>query len=67
MINDDLKKISRWLAANKLPLNVRKTKYTGFHTARKLIDYPVLQFDNFTIERIQQFNFLGLHINNNLT
>ena len=38
-----------------------------FHTARKLIDYLVLQIDNFTIERIQQFNFLGLHINNNLT
>ena len=24
MINDELKKISRWLAANKLSLNVRK-------------------------------------------
>ena len=32
--------------------------------ARKLIDYPVLKNDNFTIERIQKFNFLGLHINN---
>ena len=67
MINDELKKISRWLAANKLSLNVRKTKYMVSHTARKLIDYPVLQIDNFTIERIQQFNFLGFHINNNLT
>ena len=68
MINDELKKISRWLAANKLSLNVRKNKYMGFHTARKLIDYPVLQIDNFTIERIQKFKFLGLHIiNNNLT
>ena len=55
MINDELKKIIRWLAANKLSLNVRKTKYMVFHTARKLI------------ERIQQFNFLGLHINNNFT
>ena len=67
MINDELKKISRWLAANKLSLNVKKTKYLFFHTARKLIDYPVLQIDNFAIERIQKFNFLGLHINNNLT
>ena len=38
-----------------------------FHTARKLIDYPVLQIDNITIERIQKFNFLGLYIKNNLT
>ena len=30
MINDELKKISRWLAANKLSLNVRKTKYMFF-------------------------------------
>ena len=41
MINVELEKISRWLAANKLSLNVRKTKYMAFHTARKLIDYPV--------------------------
>ena len=68
MINDELKMINRWLAANKLSLNARKTKYfMSFHTARKLIDYPVLQIDNFTIERIPKFNVLGLHINNNLT
>ena len=36
MINDELKKFSRWLAVNKLALNVRKTKYMIFHTARKL-------------------------------
>ena len=65
-INDELKKISRWLTANKLSLNVRQSKYMVFHTARKLIDYPDLQIDNFTIERIQKFNFLGLQINNNL-
>ena len=54
--------------ANKLSLNVRKTKYMGFHMARKLIDYPLfLQIDNFIIERIQKFNLLGLHINNILT
>ena len=46
---------------------MKKTKYIVFHTARKLIDYPVLQIDNFTIERITIFNFLGLHINNNFT
>ena len=27
MINDELKQIRRWLASNKLSLNVRKTKY----------------------------------------
>ena len=27
IINDELKQISRWLAANKLSLNMRETKY----------------------------------------
>ena len=67
MKNGELKKISRCLAANKLSLNVRKNKYIVFHAARNLIDYPGLQIDNFTIERIQKFHFLGLHININLT
>ena len=57
MINDEFKKISRWLAANKLSLNVRKTKYMVFHMTRKLIDYPVLEIDYFIIERIQKFIF----------
>ena len=63
------KKIIKWLAVNKLSLNVRKTKYMVFHTARKLSDYPVLQIDSFTIEQIQKYNFLEIHnfINNNLT
>ena len=56
VINDELKKISRWLAGNKLSVNVRKTKYIVFHTARKLADYPVLLIDNFTIELIQKIS-----------
>ena len=39
MINDELKKISRWLAANKPSLNV---KIKVFHTARKRIDYRTI-------------------------
>ena len=65
MRNDELKKISGWLSANKLSINVRKTKYMGFHTARKLIDYPVLQIDNFLIERIQIFGTIILSQNLN--
>ena len=67
MINDELKKISRWLAANKPSLNVRKLNIWFFIRLENLLNTQFMQIDNFTIERIQQFNFLGLHINNNLT
>ena len=39
MINDELKKISKWLAPNKLSLNV-KNIYMFFHTARKTYCLP---------------------------
>ena len=34
-INDELSKISDWLAVNKLSLNTPKTKFTQFHHRQK--------------------------------
>ena len=44
MINDELIKISRWLAANKVSLNVRKTKYMFFFI--RLKNLLITQFAN---------------------
>ena len=52
MINDELKMISKWLSANKLSPNVRKTEYMGFHTSSKLIDN---QFCKLTILPLNGF------------
>ena len=39
-INRELYKIYEWLGANKLALNVSKTKFMVFHTRNKSVKYP---------------------------
>ena len=36
VINNELCKISEWLGANKLSLNISKTKFMVFHTSKDL-------------------------------
>ena len=42
VINKELSKVSQWLAANKLSLNVAKTKFMVFHMHQKAVTYPDL-------------------------
>ena len=65
-INRELFKISGWLSSNKLSLNTKKTKYMVFHTSQRLIEHPLLIINNTEIERVSQFNFLGLIVSSNL-
>ena len=41
LLNNELCKITDWLQANKLSLNVNKTKFMGFHSDRRRVVYPV--------------------------
>ena len=66
LLNAELSKISDWLAANKLSLNVSKTKLMIFHSDKKKVLYPKLFINNSEIERVDSFNFLGLQLNHNL-
>ena len=66
IINDELDKIKIWLSANKLSLNIGKTKYVIYHSINKQIIYPNLKISNIEIERVQQFNYLGLLLDNHL-
>ena len=52
VINNELCKISEWLRANKLSLNISKTKFMVFHTSNRSVIYPVLQMDRRPIERV---------------
>ena len=58
--NSELYKISEWLTSNKLSLNAQKIKFIVFHLMQKKVKYPVLTFNNTLIERVTQFNILGL-------
>ena len=65
-INIELSKISEWLSSNKLSLNIKKTKFMFFHTPQRRVNYPVLKLNDVNIERVSQFNFLGVVINSTL-
>ena len=68
-INNELAKVYDWLAVNKLSLNVRKTKYVIFHAMNKRIEgvIPSLEINGIPLERVQNFNFLGLVLNENMS
>ena len=40
-VNDELIKINEWFSANKLSLNVGKTKFSLFHKSGKKIQHPL--------------------------
>ena len=65
-INSELNKIADWFAVNKLSLHVKKTKFTIFHYRQRVItenNIPCLVINNTLIERVTEFNFLGLTVN----
>ena len=66
VINSEINKIYNWLCSNKLSLNVSKTKFMCCHAPQKVMTYPILKSNNINIERVTDFNFLGLIISSNL-
>ena len=51
---------TEWLSSNKLSLNAKKTKFMVFHTVQRKVIFPNLKINHIEIERVTQFNFLGL-------
>ena len=68
-INKELKNIQIWLEINKLSLNVKKTKFMIFHHKQWKIEnlIPQLNLNEQIIERVTDFDFLGLTIDQHLT
>ena len=66
--NSDLEKIFEWLNANKLSLNIKKTKYMIF-SKKMNIPNPSRQLliNNSPIERVKEFKFLGFVIDEHLS
>ena len=68
IINREIDKIYDWLAVNMLSLNVKKTKYMIFHHRNaKLPSNISLKINSIEIERVDNFNFLGLTINEHMS
>ena len=68
-INAELQRVYEWLAANKLSLNISKTKYMIF--PNKLDPKPPpkekLEINKIKLSVVSQFDFLGITIDSKLT
>jgi hypothetical protein len=67
IINRELEYLNQWFQANKLSLNVEKTKYIVFHRPRATAPQVHLRINGTELERVKNFKFLGLTINENMT
>ena len=69
--NQELKQINGWLPANKLSLNVQKTKYMLFHKLTDQENIPLklssLQLTGNNTERENSLKFLGVLLDKHLT
>ena len=67
----ELRKVATWFNANKLSLNISKTKYSLFHSTRKTKDIPnilpPLHIDNVLIKREFVTKFLGIYLDGNIS
>jgi len=66
ILNTELEKINSWLSANKISINVNKTKFIVFSYQEKFNILP-LKIGNSNIEETDSIKFLGLHIDKHLT
>ena len=70
-VNEELINTNDWSMANKLSLNVRKTKYSLFHKPSRVDDLPLqlpkLSINNQEIKRTSYTKFLGVILDENLS
>ena len=69
-INKELDNVYNWLSANKLSLNVSKTKYMIFdnkldHSTPKISEN--FEINNMKLKPVKQFDFLGITIDSDLS
>jgi hypothetical protein len=67
VINSELSNISDWMKLNKLSLSCPKTKAMIFHMPQKVINYPDLCIENVKNSFVDEFNFLGILLDKNLS
>ena len=68
-LNDNMCNIAKWFKANKLTLNLTKTKFMLFGSTNNLNKFCniSLLFDGVSIEKVDHFKYLGVIFDSNLT
>lgn len=64
-VNTELDKVADWLSANKLTLNVKKSKYMILSRKRHIPPLSVLIKEN-SLEQCSSYKYLGIYIDDNL-
>ena len=66
-VNEELKNVSGWLKANKLSLNIKKTRLLIFKTRNKKTNHQInITLNNANIKQVESAKFLGVYIDSNL-
>ena len=61
--NFELTNISKWFIANRLSLNIEKTKFIIFRSKYKALPFePIIKINNKIIDRVPDIKFLGVFI-----
>ena len=66
ILNSELEKVSCWLAANKLSLNVKKSNFLHFRYGKSQTASPNIKIDNIAVEEKESTKYLGTFIDNKL-
>ena len=67
VMNNELSKLSEWMNANKLSLNVKKTKYMLFCIKNSPIEGGNILLNGEIIDKVNHFKFLGVIIDSHLS
>ena len=67
IINEELEKLSIWLASNKLTLNIDKTHYAIFHRDRLEQTNVYITLSNISLNESSSQKFLGVMIDEKLS
>ena len=69
-VNSELEKLAQWFKANKLSININKTKFTLFHKNycedEILLKPPTLMISNNNTERKPSIKFLGVMLDEHI-
>ena len=66
-LNVELDKVSQWLFANKLSLNIEKTSFVVFHSPQRRIAHKLnLNISNMSVKSDNHVKYLGLIFDSNL-
>lgn len=64
-VNSDLNRLFKWLCQNKLKLNIEKTKYMIIGNVKEQVKSDI-KINNEIIEKVKQYKYLGVIIDNKL-